>query len=316
MDNKFLISQSFAIRLLRNLIVPTFVLDAEGRVQIWNKACEKLTGVEMETLIGTDNHWQAFYNVRRDCLSDVVLKGNFDELDQLYDVNIVKEGDDLVFSVENWCEMPSRSGRFYLAIDAGPIYDDNGKIIAIIETLRDQTEQRLTQDKLEKYAQIDGLTGLSNRRMFDKQIILDWNFGQRQQLDVALLFLDVDYFKQFNDTYGHNEGDECLKRIASAIADNVKRPSDSTARYGGEEFIVILPGINIEQATAIAECIRESVLKLNIEHTKSSVGRVSISIGVASMMPLIKQPSSVLVEAADKALYRAKTTGRNKVFCA
>jgi diguanylate cyclase (GGDEF)-like protein len=245
-----------------------------------------------------------------------VLKGNFDELDQLYDVNIVKEGDDLVFSVENWCEMPSRSGRFYLAIDAGPIYDDNGKIIAIIETLRDQTEQRLTQDKLEKYAQIDGLTGLSNRRMFDKQIILDWNFGQRQQLDVALLFLDVDYFKQFNDTYGHNEGDEFLKRIASAIADNVKRPSDSTARYGGEEFIVILPGINIEQATAIAECIRESVLKLNIEHTKSSVGRVSISIGVASMMPLIKQPSSVLVEAADKALYRAKTTGRNKVFCA
>jgi diguanylate cyclase (GGDEF)-like protein len=107
-----------------------------------------------------------------------------------------------------------------------------------------------------------------------------------------------------------------LKRVASVIGENIKRPSDLTARYGGEEFTVILPGTNVENAAIVAERLREAVLNLNIEHTESPEGIVSISIGVSSTVPLSNELSSGLVEMADKALYQAKSTGRNKVCCA
>lgn len=122
-ESEFSNGEQFAIRLLRNLIVPTFVLGADGKVLIWNKACVQLTGVSAEKLVGTRDHWQAFYDEPRDCLADLVLKDKLDEIKGLYDVRIDSKDDEQHFSVESWCEVPASPGNFYLSIDAGPILD-------------------------------------------------------------------------------------------------------------------------------------------------------------------------------------------------
>ncbi|MBL4743683.1 MAG: diguanylate cyclase [Cycloclasticus sp.] len=313
-ESEFSNGEQFAIRLLRNLIVPTFVLGADGKVLIWNKACVQLTGVSAEKLVGTRDHWQAFYDEPRDCLADLVLKDKLDEIKGLYDVRIDSKDDEQHFSVESWCEVPASPGNFYLSIDAGPIFNEKGKMIAVVETLRDLTEQRLAQDELEKMAQVDGLTELANRRTFDDRLKTDWGFAQRQQTPLALLFIDIDFFKPFNDIYGHQAGDDCLKKVARTISQEVKRPSDLVARYGGEEFTVILPGENIESAITIADRIRSAVYALNYEHEgNSETGRVTVSVGAASIVPVQQQASNELIEWADTALYDAKSGGRNKV---
>lgn len=306
--------QQFSVRLMRNLVVPTFVLDAEGNVLIWNKACERLTGVKAEKIIGTRDHWQAFYDEPRDCLADLLVKGDTDKIKALYCTSSNSDDDHFGVRVENWCEVPNMEGQFYLAIDAGPIYNDSGDLIAVVETLRDMTEQKLAQDKLERLAQKDGLTGIANRRAFDYKLKGDWSTAQRNQTPIALLFIDIDHFKQFNDIYGHQGGDDCLKTVAKVIAEQSLRPSDLPARYGGEEFTIILPGVNLENAKHVAERIRKAIYDLNWKHSgNSATQRVTISIGVASLIPTDEQQPDTLIENADKALYQAKSSGRNKV---
>lgn len=217
-------------------------------------------------------------------------------------------------SAETWCEAPNIPGQFYLAIDVGPIYNDAGEMIAVVETLRDLTVRRLAQDKLENLAQKDGLTGLANRRAFDDRLKGDWSLAQRTQTPVGLLFIDVDHFKQFNDIYGHQVGDDCLKAVAKSIAEQSLRPSDLPARYGGEEFTIILPGVPLKDTMHVAERVRKAVFDLNWQHTGNSAAeRVTISIGVANLIPTDELQSDILIEIADKALYQAKSSGRNKV---
>jgi len=305
----------FLVRLMRNLVTPTFVLDSEGNVLIWNLACERLTNYSAKELIGTKNHWKAFYNEPRDCLADLLIKNKTDDIQELYSVTTDSEDDQFGISVENWCEIPNVEGDFYLAIDAAAIYNDSGKIVAVVETIRDMTEQKLAHDKLKKLAQHDGLTGLANRRAFDSHLADHWSLAQRKQTPIALLFIDIDHFKPFNDIYGHQAGDDCLQAVAKVIAEQKLRPSDLTARYGGEEFTVILPQSNIAGAMVIAERIREEVYNLNWEHSGSSIkNRVTVSIGCASLIPSRNEHYDELIKIADDALYKAKDSGRNKII--
>jgi len=305
----------FLVRLMRNLVVPTFVLDNKGKVLIWNLACERLTNYKADDLIGTNDHWKAFYDEPRDCLADLLIKNKVGEIQSLYSATTDSEDDQFGVSVENWCEIPNIEGHCYLAIDAAAIYNDSGKIIAVVETIRDMTEQKLAHDKLERLAQHDGLTGLANRRAFDSHLKSHWSLAQREQTPIALLFIDIDYFKQFNDIYGHQAGDECLQAVAKTIANQQFRPSDFTARYGGEEFTVILPQSDIAGAMIVAERIREEIYNLNWEHSGSSnVNRVTVSIGCASLVPNRKQHYDDLIKIADDALYQAKDSGRNRVI--
>lgn len=304
----------FAVRLMEHLVVPTFVLDAQRRVIIWNRACEHLTGIAAAEVLGTCEHWRAFYDSPRHCLADLLALGRTDELANLYPNHAVPGDRSLGLRAENWCVMPRAKKRLYLAIDAGPIYDDEGELIAVVETLRDVTEQKLTQMALQSLAEKDGLTNLANRRCFDQGLEANWLHAQRENTWLSLLIIDVDHFKSYNDTYGHPRGDECLRTVARTIGDQVFRPADLPARYGGEEFALILPGTDFRGAEEVAERLRAAVYDLNIPHGSNAIAqRVTVSVGIASIIPPLDQGAEILVAAADKALYSAKNAGRNKV---
>ncbi len=197
--------------VLQHLVVPTFVIDAQRRVVVWNRACERLTGVTAAEVLGTSKHWQAFYEKRRYCLADLVALGRQDRIGELYTEYVATRDESLGSSAENWCVMPRLGNHLYLAIDAGPILDDDGKLIAVVETLRDMTDQKRAEMALQTLAAKDALTGLANRRSFDQALELEWSRAMRSGRTMALLFADVDHFKRFNDCHGHQGGDECLR---------------------------------------------------------------------------------------------------------
>ncbi|MCU1761626.1 sensor domain-containing diguanylate cyclase [Pseudomonas sp. 14P_8.1_Bac3] len=157
----------------------------------------------------------------------------------------------------------------------------------------------------------DALTGLSNRRQFDLFIHSEMGRARRSQSGLALLMLDVDHFKLFNDQYGHVAGDECLRKISAIITENIKRPGDLAARYGGEEFAVVLPGTDYVGAFLVAEKIRRAVQQAGIHHAEGADGVVTVSLGVAAYDPASQAQADDLIGAADKALYVAKASGRN-----
>jgi diguanylate cyclase (GGDEF)-like protein len=170
--------------------------------------------------------------------------------------------------------------------------------------------------ELTRLSTADGLTGIPNRRRFDETLLNEWRRCARDQRPLSLLLIDVDFFKPFNDNYGHQMGDECLKAIARTLAQTLHRPSDLVARYGGEEFAAILPDTDMGGALAVAESLRAAVQQLGIAHHFSGVSEVvTISLGAACMLPQQGNDSGCirLLRQADEALYQAKTGGRNQV---
>lgn len=160
----------------------------------------------------------------------------------------------------------------------------------------------------------DGLTGLSNRRHFDEFLEAEWRRAGEAHLEMSLLMVDVDFFKPFNDNFGHLAGDEALKGVASAMRDTITDETYLPARYGGEEFAVILPSTSMDEAKMIAERLRENVESLRIPHNSPHLDSVvTVSIGLATFAPAISESSKMLIEFADKGLYLAKSGGRNQV---
>ncbi|MGD0722147.1 MAG: PAS domain S-box protein [Roseiarcus sp.] len=194
--------------------------------------------------------------------------------------------------------------------------------VGIIGSLRDISARKAVEDqlaeatkRLETLAGQDGLTGLANRRVFDEAFAREYARARREQGRIALIMVDVDRFKQFNDIYGHPEGDECLRRIGKAIKDTIQRPGDLVARYGGEEFAVILPMTDERGAAVVAERIRRAVQDLAIRHAGAAQGVVTISQGVDAAGPrTFDLGRDSLLDNADRALYRAKDVGRNVVM--
>ncbi len=188
--------------------------------------------------------------------------------------------------------------------------------------VRDITERQRTEaalqtanQELERLAHLDGLTEIANRRQFDTYLRWEWLRLAREQAPLSLILCDVDFFKKYNDTYGHLAGDGCLQQVAKAIAAVVKRPADLAARYGGEEFAVILPNTNLVGAAHIAKQIRLAVKGLEICHDTSQVeSHVTLSLGVTSMIPEVDTEPTVLIDAADCALYQAKQKGRDRLY--
>ncbi|MGF1479694.1 MAG: diguanylate cyclase domain-containing protein [Cyanophyceae cyanobacterium] len=170
--------------------------------------------------------------------------------------------------------------------------------------------------QLKQFAFIDGLTQVGNRRYFDDCLLREWKRLAREQSPLSLILWDVDYFKVYNDTYGHPAGDECLKVVASVIDTTMRRPADEAARFGGEEFAAILPNTPVEGARHVAELVQERLRTTALPHAGSPVGEfVTLSAGVAGFVPLPDQSPEILIAAADQALYQAKHKGRNRVFC-
>ncbi len=181
---------------------------------------------------------------------------------------------------------------------------------------RKQMELTLQQANLilEKKANVDSLTHLANRRRFDEYLQQEWVRMTEEKQYLSLIFCDVDFFKPYNDTYGHQTGDECLRQVARAIAVTIKNPKYLVARYGGEEFAIILPYTIAEDAVKIAETIRSELQKLKIVHRASTASKyVTLSLGVASMIPTSEVLPTELITASDEALYQAKKQGRDRV---
>lgn len=177
-----------------------------------------------------------------------------------------------------------------------------------------ESEQKLAQAniKLQQLANIDGLTGLSNRRRFDDVLKTEWQRAQRTGQTLSLLMCDIDFFKLYNDSHGHLAGDECLKKVAAVLGASLHRSGDLAARYGGEEFTLVLPHTEPEGAMAMAELCRQQVEALALPNQPDR--NVTLSIGVASMVPTANATPLDLIDSADRALYEAKHTGRNKVM--
>lgn len=182
--------------------------------------------------------------------------------------------------------------------------------------VRNHLELKLIRDTLRGLSSLDGLTGIPNRRNFDAFLEKSWQGGLRSGGVVSLILMDIDCFKPYNDHYGHAAGDECLKRIAAAIASAVQRPSDLVARYGGEEFVCVLPATDFEGMKHTGEKVCAAVSDLRIPHVRSVVtDHVTLSLGGVTMLPTPGSAAGALVEAADINLYRAKEEGRNRLIC-
>jgi diguanylate cyclase (GGDEF)-like protein/PAS domain S-box-containing protein len=310
--------RAFAHQMMETLAVPIFVLDRSARVILWNHACERLTGVPADEIIGTADHWRCFYDTPRPTLADLMLQNSDQALAHPY----ARHGgaaDGAHLTAESWCDMPRMGRKRYLAADASPVFDHEGTLTAVVETLRDLTDEKQAQVALEQLATRDGLTGLANRRCFDDTLQAEWTRAMRARQPLSLLMVDVDHFKAYNDTHGHLGGDECLKRVAEAVASEM-RANDLVARYGGEEFAVILPNQSLKGAAIVAERIRRRVERLQLPGGAATskdgaipMRPVTVSIGAATALVSNEHTAGELVAIADAALYRAKHLGRNRI---
>jgi len=225
----------------------------------------------------------------------------------------------LVFRLEggNWKIVHSGiSIPFGLAKD-GEVYpmsslrQRNRELAALVEERTSALEA--ANRKLEALSNTDGLTGIANRRSFDHLLALEWDRGQRTGMPLALIMLDVDLFKHYNDHYGHVAGDACLQALARTLAQAGRRAGDVVARYGGEEFIVLLPNTSGHDALEDAGHIQQAIWSLALPHAETSPGIVTVSLGVTSLIPSRHHAVEDLILRVDAALYRAKQSGRNRV---
>ena len=173
------------------------------------------------------------------------------------------------------------------------------------------------QELLEKYAFIDALTEIPNRRRFDEILEKEWNRAIRSHAPLSLVMIDIDYFKHYNDTYGHGMGDDCLRKVAATLKESLRRGSDFVARYGGEEFMTILPDTAGDAAMEICRHIADNIRTLAIEHKSSGIGQcITVSMGGVTLHPNGGTSIDKFIETADKKMYEAKASGRNQIMIA
>ncbi len=289
--------------LFDNLGEAIFVHDASGRIVDANKiACERLDYTREEII--------------KMSLAEIDTGGHF--LQMREKMESIGRSEHLSFETTHQCRDQSN-----LPVEIISRMVEFGSQSLILSVVRDITERKRAQAAMEKaneqlmrWATIDGLTQIANRRRFDEKLQEEWGRLKRgfPRGPLSLIMCDVDYFKRYNDTYGHLAGDDCLRAIAGVMRQAVRRPADLVARYGGEEFVMILPNTNLNGASKIAEYIRIAVRNLKIEHISSTVNRfVTVSLGVAEAFPCDQFKPELLVETADQAMYAAKRRGRNCV---
>ena len=296
-------NQRFLADVIENNGALIYAKDTEGRYQLVNRKWEQETGLQRSWVIGKTDA--------------VLFSAQIGAAFRSNDLRIMECG--CVQEIEEVLEN-EQGLRYFISIKF-PLRDAAGKINGICGvstdiTHRKQTEVELAKlnQKLEAIGITDALTGISNRRHFDEVLAQEYARHSRNAAELSLVLLDIDYFKAYNDYYGHLQGDECLRQIGKILSAWTKRPADLAARYGGEEFACILPDTDLAGAVAVAEQVRQAIEQAAIPHAKSPIQNcVTASFGVASMHCSGNQYVETLVGQADAMLYQAKAGGRNRV---
>ncbi len=217
----------------------------------------------------------------------------------------------------------TKDGRYVWIRDVVHVVRVNGEVESLVGFMFDITERKETEEKLrtlqkelEELSFKDGLTNIANRRLFDSIMDIEWSNARRNQQPLSLILIDIDYFKQYNDHYGHLRGDDALKRVAHTLDAAATRPRDLVGRYGGEEFVMLLPETDAVSAQKIAERCRTLITQLQIPHAGSQIGPwLTVSIGVGSVIPALNALIPDFIDAVDHMLYAAKHAGRDQVQC-
>jgi diguanylate cyclase (GGDEF)-like protein/PAS domain S-box-containing protein len=327
MQNKNDKSDAFHIPLdvlLETAVDGIISIDSNGIIHTFNPAAEKLFGYSTDEVIGKSINM----------LMPEPYSSEHDSYLKNYETTRVKKiigiGREAVGKQKDGSVFPMRLSVGEAEVDGKAVYvgfvhditesknqeNEIKKHRDHLQALVDERTEELSiaNEELQKLANIDSLTGLPNRRSFDETLQKEIQRAVRHKHALSLLMCDIDFFKKYNDTYGHLAGDECLIKVADCMKTSFKRASDLPARYGGEEFAVILPHTETEEALKLSNLFIENIKKLKIEHKDSDVSEfVTLSIGLVTVIPDKISVATTLIDAADKALYAAKHNGRNRI---
>lgn len=298
--------------LFQNMYVGVLLQDSQAKILLVNQLAADLLGVPEDDLVGAtsfDPRWQVIHEDGRHFPPDN------------HPVPQAIASRQRVSNVTMGVWRPAHKDYVWLLVSAEPQLTPDGQINHVICSFSDITERKHSEDALQRanellhrLATLDGLTQVANRRRFDAYLSQVWQMMLHLQAPLSLILGDIDYFKRYNDYYGHQQGDDCLRQVAQAINRVANRPEDLVARYGGEEFAVILPNVDYEEVYEVAHTIQRQIAYLEIDHQRSEVSPfVTLSLGVASLIPHPDLAVERLIELADKALYKAKRQGRNCV---
>ncbi|MBY0557578.1 MAG: sensor domain-containing diguanylate cyclase [Burkholderiaceae bacterium] len=309
------------LRLLKSVLsaisMGAIVLDHEQRIVLWNVWMRRYSGLSEKQVLGED-FFACFPELAEGRVAMAIHQALANNFPSLLSQSLNKAP----FALFASAAAAERQERIQQAIEIAPIAVEGAERHCLIQisdvSIAVAREKLLREQALVLRSQTfsDSLTGVANRRHFDVAIDREHRRARRNGQPLSLLMIDIDHFKPYNDHYGHQKGDQCLIRAASAMAAVLKRPCDLMARYGGEEFGIILPDTDLVQAQRIAEAIRASVLALQIPHAQhSSAQQVTVSIGIATLHADLQHDIETLIGAADRALYQAKHGGRNRSAC-
>ncbi len=301
--------KEFAESLILNSTVPSFVINTDRMVVIWNLACEVLTGVKAEEMLGRDLAWKAFYKTKSPVLADIIIDGTPEKMPDCYlefgKSSFIPEG----LHAEGWYFDLNGMDR-YLSFNAAPVRNNRGELLAVVETFEDVTERKKYEGQLEYQASHDALTALPNRNLLVDRIHQALLMSQRNGHQVAVFFVDLDNFKIINDSLGHDVGDELLKIAADRLVAGI-RAGNTVARQGGDEFVVMISDPDVADfADRIAGAMQEAISQPFIINEHELV--ITCSIGI-SISPRDGEDVQTLIKNADLAMYRAKEQGRNRV---
>lgn len=305
-----LANKEFQRIILNNTAMWLNILDKDANVTMWNKAAENISGYSKEEVLGNSDIWELLYP-DEEYRTSIYNKA----------LEFINQGEEITdFETTILCKDGSKRTMSWNTHD---VKDESGKVIGSIAIARDVTviqanEKKLklltleleqSNKKLLQLSYIDQLTNIPNRRAYEEKITNEIQAAKRSGEHLSLLIIDVDNFKEYNDIYGHENGDITLFRVSNQIRNTLPRKTDFLARYGGEELVAILPYTSIEKATLVAEKILQCLLNLNIEHSYSKFNKIlTVSIGVSSTDTGVDK----LLTHADQALYKAKRNGRNR----